>query len=228
MAAPDVFAKAYLKIEGGAKLDCWFNPTQYSISKTSTWSTRTTPGQPLPVPQYTGGEPRTLSVELLFDDSEAPSGDVRGVTERLFGLLELDPSLSSAANKNSGRPPMVEFGWGAATTFTAMVTALNVQYTLFRSNGTPVRATAKLDLLQAQEIPGGGSAARWKARQNPTTTGLAGIRSWRVRDGDSLHSIAFAEYGDPTRWRVIAEANDIDDPVRLRRGATLVVPRLEE
>jgi nucleoid-associated protein YgaU len=32
-------------------------------------------------------------------------------------------------------------------------------------------------------------------------------------------------YGDPTRWRAIAEANGIDDPLALRRGRTLSIPR---
>ena len=49
----------------------------------------------------------------------------------------------------------------------------------------------------------------------------------RVRDGDSLPSIAYDAYGDPTQWRTIAEANDIDDPLRLRRGSELSIPRLD-
>ena len=40
-------------------------------------------------------------------------------------------------------------------------------------------------------------------------------------------SIAYAAYGDPTRWRAIAEANGIDDPLRLRRGTALTIPRLD-
>ncbi len=224
MAVPDSFARAYLKVEDGTKLDCWFNPENYSISKTSTWESKSTPGQPMPVPQYTGGQPRALTVDLMFDDTESASGDVSGVIAKLFTLLEV-PAQNGAANKNSGRPPTVEFGWGTATTFKAVVTSLNANYTLFRPNGAPIRATAKLGLMQAEDDPGTG--ARWKPRQNPTTSGVGGLRSHTVRDGDSLQSIAHREYGDPTRWRLIAEANGVDDPVRLPRGRTLVVPRLE-
>ncbi len=46
--------------------------------------------------------------------------------------------------------------------------------------------------------------------------------------GDSLSSVAFAEYGDPTRWRALAAFNDIDDPMRLRTGTVLLLPSLEE
>ena len=83
---------------------------------------------------------------------------------------------------------------------------------------------AKLTLKQVEkeQLPsGGGSNPRG---QNPTTVGLAGLASHVVRDGDTLQSIAFAHYRDPTRWRAIAEANGIDDPMRLRRGAQLTIP----
>ena len=33
--------------------------------------------------------------------------------------------------------------------------------------------------------------------------------------GDTLASIAYAEYGDPTMWRPLAAFNGIDDPLRL-------------
>jgi nucleoid-associated protein YgaU len=48
-----------------------------------------------------------------------------------------------------------------------------------------------------------------------------------VQDGDSLPSIAYRAYGDATRWRAIADANGIDNPLHVRRGTPLVVPRLE-
>jgi nucleoid-associated protein YgaU len=33
-------------------------------------------------------------------------------------------------------------------------------------------------------------------------------------------------YRDPTQWRVIAAANDIDDPRHLPIGARLAIPKL--
>jgi nucleoid-associated protein YgaU len=40
--------------------------------------------------------------------------------------------------------------------------------------------------------------------------------------------VAFRRYGNPNLWRAIAEANGIDDPMRLPIGATLLVPALAE
>jgi nucleoid-associated protein YgaU len=222
------FEKAYLQIEGSAgKLDCWFNPTEYSIAKTSKWTAKDVPGASMPPVEYGGGQPRTLTLDLLFDDSDSGTGDVRGVVDELFKLVEIDESLSSNTAKNSGRPPMVTFGWGKASTFKAAVTSLTVKYTLFRADGTPVRATANLSLIQTEAAVASG-VGRKKRAQNPTTRGVSGIRSHVVRDGDSLHSIAYQAYGDATLWRVLAQENGIDDPLRLRRGTELAVPRLPE
>ena len=84
-----------------------------------------------------------------------------------------------------------------------------------------MRAFVDLELAQADDSSPPGQA------QNPTTRGTAGLRSHIVQDGDSLHSIAYESYGDPTRWREIALANEIDNPLRLRRGSSLNVPRLD-
>jgi nucleoid-associated protein YgaU len=42
--------------------------------------------------------------------------------------------------------------------------------------------------------------------------------------GDTLTSVAQQEYGDPGLWRALADANGVDDPMRLPAGARLLVP----
>ena len=38
--------------------------------------------------------------------------------------------------------------------------------------------------------------------------------------------IAGKEYGNPAEWRIIAEANGIDDPIHLTIGQELLIPPL--
>ncbi|HSK98497.1 MAG TPA: LysM domain-containing protein [Euzebyales bacterium] len=45
-----------------------------------------------------------------------------------------------------------------------------------------------------------------------------------VQSGDSLAAIAQEVYGDPTLWREIARANDLDEPYSLTVGDTLDIP----
>jgi nucleoid-associated protein YgaU len=47
-----------------------------------------------------------------------------------------------------------------------------------------------------------------------------------VTGEETLWLIADEEYGDPSKWRRIAEANDLENPRDLRSGQRLVVPEL--
>jgi Contractile injection system tube protein/LysM domain len=231
MAQQPGFQKAYLQVEGGEKIEAWFNPKEYALGRQNKWEVKPVPGAGLPSAQFGGSDPHKLQIELLFDDSDARSGDVRTISGKLLDMMEVDPKFGSG-EKNNSRPPMVEFGWGSVLTFKAVCETLNIQYTLFKPDGTPIRAIAKLGLTQVSKATtkpkGGGAKRTTPPAQNPTTIAIGGVRSHVIRDGDSLQSIAYAAYGDATRWRVIAEANGIDDPVRLRRGTILAIPRLSE
>jgi hypothetical protein len=222
MADQSSFQKAQLAIEGqGEPLKCRFNPEQYSISKTNEWRATPVVGSSLPAMQFAGGLGRELSLELLFDASESSSGDVRSVTDRLFLMMEATQAASEG--RNSARPPTVTFSWGETVTFTAICRDLGVRFTLFRADGTPVRAFAALTLVQVERADSRSGSGTPPA-QNPSTRASSGHSIRVLQDGDSLQSLAYAAYGDPTRWRAIAEANDIDDPQRLSPGEPLLIP----
>ena len=217
---PSGFQKAKLEIEGGDTLECWFNPTQYSIAKSNTWTTHPVVGASLPSAQFGGGNAREMSLELLFDAE--PGSDVTGVTDALFTMMEADPALASG-RRNQARPPTLRLMWGTSVGFKAVCRNLSVSFTLFRPDGTPIRASATLSLVQVEkdQRSGGGTSARG---QNPTTRAEERVRAHAIRTGDTLQSIAYEHLGDPTRWREIAAHNDIADPLRLRAGAELEIP----
>jgi hypothetical protein len=215
------YQKAQLEIEGQAPLHCWFNPHQYAVSKSNQWCATPVVGASLPSIQFAGGLARELALELLFDASDTTAGDVRGVTDQLFLMMEVTEQASGAGN--AGRPPTVNFTWGPTVTFKAVARHLDVHYTLFRPDGTPIRAICALTLVQVEKADSRSGSGAAPA-QNPTTRASAKLGVHVLREGDSLHSIAYAAYGDPTRWREIAEANGIDDPLVLQRGRALTIP----
>ena len=222
MAATDSttgFQQTQLLIKKQDPLTCWFNPTDYTVRKSNRWSTGSQLSEEFPQREFIGGDPRELTLTLLFDAADTDNDDVADVTDQLFSMLEVQPEVESG--KKTARPPTVTFSWGQVSSFTAVATSLRVRYTLFDVDGTPLRAVADISLTQVEKVVGASGGPR----QNPTTAGIAGLRMHVVRDGDSLQSIAYAMYGDPTRWRSIAEANGIDDPLALRRGRTLSIPR---
>ncbi|HJS95682.1 MAG TPA: LysM peptidoglycan-binding domain-containing protein [Solirubrobacteraceae bacterium] len=224
MAAADQsqFQKARLEIEGGRTLTCLFNPNEYAISKANVWTVKPVVGASLPSPQFSGGHARELTLNLLFD-ADPSSGDVSSATDALFAMMEVNSSLASGRT-NQARPPTITFAWGTFTSFKAVCSRLNVQFTMFKPDGTPIRATAALTLIQVEKDPRSGQGTP-APPQNPTTRAER-MRVHVVRAGDSLQSIAYAHYRDPNRWRTIADENGIDDPLSLERGAELSVPLL--
>jgi nucleoid-associated protein YgaU len=212
MTIPQGFQKAKIQIEGGEAIECAFNPESYTISKTNIWTFKPNQRKDRPEAEFGGGLPMTYKLTLLLDVSL--QGSDASVKDQANKLMQ-------AMHGNNKAPSFLTFTWGSVKLPKAAPLSMSIQYTLFRSNGEPIRALVDLELAQAEDLSPGGIA------QNPTTRGLAGLRTHTVRDGDSLPSIAHSAYGDPTRWRVIAEANNIDDPLRLQRGAMLTIPRLD-
>lgn len=58
----------------------------------------------------------------------------------------------------------------------------------------------------------------------PTSTKLPQLATYQVEAGDTLWDIAQRFYGDGTKWRLIANANGIDNPRRLQVGTVLIIP----
>ncbi len=226
--------KAYLKLlepspEGpqgptGEEVTFQFNPKEYQVKKGAKWERRSTRGaSDSSPPQYTGSEPRSLTLEMFLDGSdeggdtaEGSSGDV---STRVEVLMSCTAPVARTIQSGTPLPPFVQFGWGTKVLFTAFVKSVSAKYTLFREDGTPTRAVCSVTL---EELP------EEQPRQNPTSGALAPIRTHTVVAGDSLASVAQREYGDPNRWRALADANGIDDPMRLPSGTRLLVPSLAD
>jgi hypothetical protein len=225
MADPAQFVKAELDIEGKGKIPVYFNPTEYSISKSNEWKYDPVKGNPLPEAQFGGGNPRELSLSLMLDASLlGKDAHVRGLTNELFKMMEVKEGQTPG--DPGAAPPFVTFIWGKETTFKSVCTQLTVAFKLFRPNGDPIRADVKMTLKQAQPA---STASANSANQggNPTTRAHAGHGVHTVKDGDTLPSIAYQAYGDATVWRAIADVNGIENPLHLRRGRALSLPKLE-
>ena len=225
MPMPDGYVKAKLAIDGGDTIQALFNPTEFTITKGNNWTFDAVKGTSLPKPKFGGGKPREMAVTLLLDQSLPNDGKpVKEITDKLFKMMEV-PSGSGGGNAKAA-PPFITFQWGEMIPFKAACTSLSVVYQLFQPNGTPVRAEVRLSLTQA-EPASSASASSANKGTNPTTRSDGGLGMHVVRDGDSLPSVAHRAYGDATSWRLIAEANGIDNPMHLRRGMTLNLPRLD-
>src|SRR4051812_3933357 len=105
LTRPTSVAKATLTPETGTAVECWFNPKEYSVAKTNNWNppTQQAGSAAFVAPQFTGSQPRELTFDLFFDDSDADTGDIRPVISALFGMMEV--SVNKGTGKNKARPP---------------------------------------------------------------------------------------------------------------------------
>jgi hypothetical protein len=200
-----------------------FNPNAYTIVKPVTWSVpqassgngQTDRSVNAPTLVFGGGGSRQLTLELLFDVTEpiddVPIADVRTVTNQIVALTRIE--------SKQGRPPVCEVSWGRAPVnsdfpFTGVVTNLTQRFTLFRSTGEPVRATLTVAMSEFLD------PEQDQRQTDPELTTRV------VRRGDTIPGIAFSVYGRAALWRVIAQANRLDDPRRPKIGRTLTIPKL--
>lgn len=193
-----------------------FNPTQVQLSKRSEWTTRTSPKfRFAAIPQFNGVQPSEMNLTIFLDASMTPGATtVQDGVESLLKCCDVTPMSIALDNPCT---PWVFFQWGSFSTasFIAYISSVNATYTLFNPSGTPIRATCDLSVTQIPLLTQG---------QNPTSGALDAQRTHRVMAGDTLQSLAWREYGDATTWRTIAEANDIDDPMRIEPGTELLIP----
>lgn len=199
---------------GGISVPCMFNPFEYTVSKSNTYSEKPNNGANAPQFEFKKAGPQTLKLNLIFDTYET-NEDVSLITNKLWKLME--PKSEKGNNKKE--PPAVAFKWGVFK-FVAVITNMTQKFTLFTLDGTPVRAKVDVTFTQHKDVDD-------YPRQNPTSGGGPIQRVWSVVRGDRLDLIAAAVYGDATRWRAIAEYNGITNPRTLRPGQQLTIPQQE-
>ena len=212
--------KAYLETESGDRIDCLFNPAEFSISQTNGWEGKNAPGRNAPQLAFTGGQSGTMSLSLVFDTT-ADGTPVTKHTNKLLDVMRIDERLPGHdASRTNGRPQWVVFHWGDLHSFKAVVDSLNLSFTYFSSGAVPLRAKASLSLKQWQD------EGNWRP-QNPTSGTPAPHRVHQLQLGETLDRLAARYYGDSTQWRVIAQANAVVDPLRIKPGTLLVIPKAQ-
>jgi hypothetical protein len=206
-------AKIQQLVPQGGTFDVLFNPKEYRLNKANQFSEVAIPGLSAPILQFTRGNAQTLTMQLFFDtydpmDSKiAKDDDVRKHTRKVTDLLKINPELHA--------PPVCQFSWGNLI-FIGVLEQADMRCTLFLPSGIPVRAT--VDVTFKQFFDGA------------TETGMLQSANFAkqhiVKPGDTLSSIAAEKYDDPAKWRPIAEANNIDDPLAIQAGQVLTVPAI--
>jgi LysM repeat protein len=216
LATSSGLTKAYIQVldaQGKTKdkIPVLFNPDNYSMEKSNEFANINIPGLESPLLQFVRGGLETLTMDLFFDTyTYEKSIDVRKTyTDKIVNLLKIDPTIHA--------PPVLKFVWGSLD-FTCVLSKVNKKFTMFSSDGTPVRATLSVTFNEFKTE----TSTMEHPPESPDRT-----KHYTLKQGDSLWLIAAEEYGDPAMWRVIARANKIDNPRILETGRGIVLPPVE-
>jgi nucleoid-associated protein YgaU len=194
-----------------------FNPKEYQLDKSVTWDTEKAFAD-APPPEFKQPTPMTLTVNLQFDTYEERVSVREKYVKHIEKLAIMRGKMDkNTKNKSTVSPPVVLFVWGRFT-FQGVVNTLSSKYTMFLSDGTPVRAECALKLQQvhSRDLDDGKSTLSVKAGSS--------TKSYTVKQGDRLDLIAATELGDSSRWTEIAMLNGIQDPVTMDNMTTLQLP----
>jgi len=190
----------------GKEILLQYNPSQYSVEDNNEFSEKKLMGLKGVIHQFTGTKKSDLSLELMFD-STSLGKDVRELIKPLDTIVNIDSELHA--------PPSCTFSWGSFS-FNGIVASVKKDFIFFYHDGIPARVKVSLVLKPYDAV---------KYTQALLDLHSSDISKERVfTEGDSLFLMSHREYNHPSSWRLIAEANDIENPLLIPSGTKLLLP----
>jgi Contractile injection system tube protein len=190
-----------------------FNPENWQIQENVVNNSDQAIGQVGAPARYLGIGPRKLSFDLIIDGTGA-SGEKREV---LVDVVALKASIGF--NGESHQTNRLLVIWGSQI-FMGAVESLSIKFTLFRPNGTPLRATVSLGLVEDIEPVMG------ILKMNLKSSDLT--RSRVTKMNDRLDLICYHLYNDSRYYLEVAKANNLTSFRNLPTNTELIYPPTEK
>ena len=173
-------------------------------------------------------KPKKLNLNLLFDGTGIIQNDglfnlnVLGVGNGNASIVEQIDAFKKVTLDYQGEthaPRYVKISWGTLL-FKGRMTNLNLSYTLFKQDGTPIRARGKATFKESKD-----NEAR-VAEEDSSSPDLMHLRI--VEEGDKLPLMCYKIYGDASLYRQVAEYNNLNDFRKLEVGTQVKFPPINQ
>lgn len=196
----------------------WINPSSYSYSAQILYNDRQAQGSPGPSPEFNRVGDEDVNFELIFDATGVippPPGQsqANGVADALDQFMRLVATVNGTIHS----PNYLVLSW-AQLQFECVLTSLKVDYTLFRPDGTPLRAKVAVSFKSFQSETALAKAA---ALASPDMTHIVTVCA-----GDTLPNLCFRIYGDSAYYMKVAALNGLLSFRELSAGTQLLFPPL--
>ncbi|MCO6477066.1 MAG: hypothetical protein J5I94_10625 [Phaeodactylibacter sp.] len=216
---PDKFTFIPLKetdpipIPSGLPYSLMFNPENFSEQERYLYNNRQPPGSTSAQQRFLNTAPRSFSFEFTVDGTGA-SGEKKEVELNIASFKK-----AVGFNGDIHRPNFLLAVWGTFIS-TCVLTHMNVTYTMFRKNGTPLRARVRVSFA------GHTKRILELLSMNLLSPDLTHFRT--VVEGDSLPLLSSKVYESPQYYLEIARVNGLTSVRSLKKGQQLRFPPLEK
>lgn len=165
--------------------------------------------------EYTA--PEEISFEFLFDNTGIIDGKPR---DSIADDLKKFKQVLVGYQGDAHEPRHFKLVWGEHSIFKGRVTELGITYKMFKADGTPIRAMAKVKFKSSIE------EQKRAAKENKSSPDLTHIH--KTKAGDTLPLLCLRIYGDPRYYLQVADINKLGNFRLLRPGTTLRFPPLDK
>lgn len=202
----------------GQPFTVWMNPASYAHKTQISYNDRQAQGSGAPSPDFNRIANEEISFDLIFDATgviPVPQGQdyTNGVTDAIANLV----ALSATLNGDIHKPNYLVLAW-AQLQFQCVLTSMGISYTLFRPDGTPLRAKVAVSFRSyISEL----QLAKKEGKKSPDVTHVVTFNA-----GDSLPLLCHRIYGDSGFYHQVARVNGLLDFRAIAPGTQLLFPPL--
>lgn len=191
------------------------NPDKYTHNFEIVFNDEQGSGTPNATIKYKKSTPQGLSFELIFDGT----GILSSTRTDVLSDIENFKKIVYQYNGDIHKPNYIQLTWGDALNFTCQLTSLSINYTMFKSDGSPLRAKASVSFKQYQSPTQVTTNA---GNNSPDMTHEIVIKA-----GDTLPALSYNVYGDSSQYLKVAAFNKLDNFRYLMPGTKVYFPPLQ-
>ncbi len=190
------------------------NPDKYSRSIKVEYNQEQEQGTQGNNPPFNRTPPEELQFEFLFDGT----GVVPGSKDIQAGIEEFKKTVYKIEG-DIHRPNFLKLIWGDLS-FNCVLKELKIDFTLFKPDGTPLRAMVNATFMQVVD------EKRRSAEQGKNSPDLTHIRY--VKEGDTLPYMSYKIYGDASYYIQVAKYNGLKNFRNIRPNMKIVFPPIDK
>jgi len=203
-----------IKLDDSATFTVQINPADFKHTAGITYEKQKTQGEAKGSPKFSSVGDEHVSFALVLDGTGVVPPGASGKREDVRTQMKKLNAVTYQYQADTQEPPYVRLLWGSLIFF-GRLEALNVQYTLFKPSGEPLRARVDLNFL--------GAMSKEEAKLVSNREPEAAASSVTVVAGDTLPQLCADHCGDAAAAPAVARANNLPSLMAVTPGTTLTM-----